>query len=74
MSCADPAVVSEQNAGATYYVFCTSMSHVWKTTDWQHFSDVRSATQFDLTGMSTNGQHIGSWWAPGVIYAPALAE
>lgn len=70
MPCADPAVFSERNAGQVFYVFCTSMSHVWKTTDWQHFTDVRSSTTFTLTGLSANGQSVGSWWAPGIIYAP----
>lgn len=74
MPCADPAVISEANAGQTYYVYCTSMGHVWKTTDWVSFSDVRSAVQFDLTGMSANGQQMGSWWAPALLYAPGLQE
>ena len=25
-------------------------------------------------GLSTSGQHIGAWWAPGIVYAPGLAE
>lgn len=74
MPCADPAVVSEDDAGRVYYVFCTGMSHVWTTSDWVHFRDVRSSTTFDLTGMSTNGRRMGSWWAPGVIFAPALGR
>jgi hypothetical protein len=74
MPCADPAVFSDSNAGRTFYVYCTGMSHVWKTSDWAQFTDLRSATQFDLTGMSANGKHIGSWWAPGIVYAPTLAE
>lgn len=72
MPCADPAVVSEEDAGRVYYVFCTGMSHVWTTSNWVDFHDARSSTAFDLSGMSANGRHIGSWWAPGVIYAPAL--
>ena len=65
---------SATNGAQTFYVYCTGMSHVWKTTDWTHFTDVRSSTQFDLTGMSANGKHIGSWWAPGIVYAPGMAE
>jgi hypothetical protein len=72
MPCADPAVVSEDDARRVYYVFCTGMSHVWTTSNWVDFHDVRSSTTFDLGGMSANGRHIGSWWAPGVIYTPAL--
>jgi hypothetical protein len=72
MPCADPTVFSERDAGATWFVYCTSMSHVWRTTDWVSFTDERSATRFDLTGMSANGQMMGSWWAPGIIYAPDL--
>ncbi len=72
MPCADPAVVSEDDARSVYYVFCTGMTHVWTTSDWVEFHDVRASTSFVLTGMSSNGAHMGSWWAPGVIYAPAL--
>ena len=74
MACADPAVISTADAGQTFYVYCTGMSHVWKTTDWTHFSNVRSTTTFDLTGMTANGKHIGSWWAPGIVYAPGAAQ
>jgi hypothetical protein len=72
MPCADPAVFSEGGADATFFVYCTGMSHVWKTSDWATFSDVKASAQFDLTGMSANGQKIGSWWAPGIVYAPNL--
>ncbi len=72
MPCADPTVFSENDAEATFYVYCTGMSHVWRTSDWVHFSDQRSATRFDLTGLSANGQHIGAWWAPGIAWAPNL--
>ncbi len=74
MPCADPAVVSENDASKVFYVFCTSMSHVWKTTDWVNFVDVRSSVTFTLTGMSDNGKSIGSWWAPGLVYSKALDE
>jgi hypothetical protein len=74
MPCADPAVVSETNASKVFYVYCTSMSHVWKTTDWISFSDVRSSVTFTLTGLSANGKEIGSWWAPGLVYSPALKK
>ena len=50
------------------------MSHVWKTTDWVHFTNIRSSVNFVLTGMSSNGQHISSWWAPGLLYAPGLNQ
>ncbi len=72
MPCADPAIVSENDAGKVFYVYCTSMSHVWKTTDWVNFSDVRSSVTFTLTGMADNGKAIGSWWAPGLVYSKAL--
>ncbi|MGZ3419079.1 MAG: family 43 glycosylhydrolase, partial [Polyangiales bacterium] len=74
MPCADPAVVSENDAGKVFYVYCTSMSHVWKTTDWISFSDVRSSVTFNLGGLSANGKEIGSWWAPGLVYSPALEK
>ncbi len=74
MPCADPAVVSEGNLGKVFYVYCTSMSHVWKTTDWASFSDVRASVTFTLAGLSANGKELGSWWAPGVVYAPALKQ
>lgn len=72
MPCADPALVSVRNADATFYVYCTGMAHVWRTSDWVRFDDVRPTTRFDLGGMSDNGRQIGSWWAPGVVYAPDL--
>jgi hypothetical protein len=72
MPCADPAVVSERNQAQVFYVFCTGMGRVWKTSNWVTFSDVRSSVTFDLTGMPANGRTLGSWWAPGVIWAPAL--
>jgi hypothetical protein len=72
MPCADPAVVSEDGAARVYYVYCTGMGHVWTTSDWVDFRDVRSSTTFDLAGMSANGRSMGSWWAPGVIYAPSV--
>jgi hypothetical protein len=72
MPCADPAVVSEKGAGKVFYVYCTSMSHVWKTSDWYSFSDVRSSVTFNLGGMSANGKEIGGWWAPGIVYSSAL--
>lgn len=65
---------SEAGANQTFYVYCTSMSHVWKTSDWVHFTDERSNTQFDFAGMSTNGKSTGSWWAPGIVYDPASSE
>lgn len=74
LPCADPAVVSERNAGQVFYVYCTSMTHVWKTTNWVTFSDVRSTVTFDLAGMSANGKQLGSWWAPGLVYAPAIQK
>src|SRR4051812_28459469 len=74
MPCADPAVVSEGGANQLFYVYCTSMSHVWKTADWVHFSDVRSTVTFTLTGMSANGKTLGAWWAPGIVYSPALNQ
>ncbi len=74
LPCADPAVVSEGGAGQVFYVYCTSMDHVWKTTNWVSFADVRSSVTFDLTGMSVNGRQLGSWWAPGIVYAAALQE
>lgn len=74
LPCADPAVVSENGAGKVFYVYCTGMSHVWKTSDWFTFSDVRSSVTFNLGGMSANGKEIGSWWAPGVVYSPALKK
>lgn len=74
MSCADPAVFSEQDAKQTYYVYCTGMGHVWKTSDWVHFTNVKSQVSFVLTGLGTNGQKTGQWWAPGIVYAPGLAE
>ena len=74
LPCADPAVVSENDAGKLFFVYCTSMSHVWKTADWITFSDVRASVTFTLTGMSANGKEIGSWWAPGIVYSPALKK
>jgi hypothetical protein len=74
MPCADPAVVSENGASKVFYVYCTSMSHVWKTSDWISFSDVRSSVTFNLAGLSANGKEIGSWWAPGIVYSPALKK
>jgi hypothetical protein len=74
MPCADPAVVSERNEGRVYYVFCTGMAHLWTTSDWVAFRDVSGSTTFDLAGMSTEGRRMGAWWAPGVIYAPALSR
>lgn len=67
-------MVSELGANQVFYVFCTSMSHVWKTSDWTHFTDVRSQTTFSFGSLSTNGQKVGSWWAPGVLYAAALQQ
>ncbi|MBL8683995.1 MAG: family 43 glycosylhydrolase [Myxococcales bacterium] len=72
MPCADPTLFSERNNNAVYFVYCTSMAHVWRTSDWVTFSDERRRTDFDLTGMSANGREIGSWWAPGVIFVPEL--
>jgi hypothetical protein len=74
LKCADPAVVSEGGAGQTSFVFCTGMSHVWKTSDWVHFVDARASVTFDLSGMSTNGKKLGAWWAPGVVYSAALQQ
>lgn len=74
LPCADPAVVSENAAGKVFYVFCTSMSHVWKTSDWVSFTDVRSSVSFVLAGLSENGKAIGSWWAPGVVYSAPLKK
>jgi len=72
MPCADPAIVSERNERRVYYVYCTSMSRIWRTEDWDHFQNVRSDTDFRLAGMSTKGQMMGAWWAPSVLYAPGL--
>jgi|GEM_PF-2220783 len=74
MQCADPALFSAANAEGTYYAYCTGMAHVWTTSDWARFDDRRSATRFDLTGMSANGRELGSWWAPGIVYAPDLRQ
>ena len=74
LPCADPAVVSEAGLDQTFFVFCTGMSHVWKTTDWVRFSDVRAQTTFVMGALSTNGQRTGAWWAPGVLYSPALQQ
>ncbi len=74
LPCADPAVVSETGAGQIFYVYCTSMSHVWRTTNWVTFTDVRSSVTFDVSAMSANGKLLGSWWAPGIIYAPAIQK
>lgn len=71
MPCADPAVFSEGGKESTYYVYCTGMSHVWKTADWAHYTDERANTTFNLAGMSANGMAMGSWWAPGIVYAGA---
>jgi hypothetical protein len=72
MPCADPAVFSATNAGGTFYVYCTSVAHVWRTSDWVSFTDVRHTTSYDLTGMSANGRVQHSWWAPGILYDPDL--
>ncbi len=74
LPCADPAVVSENDAGKVHYVFCTSMSHVWRTSDWVSFADVRSSVSFALGGLSDNGKEIGGWWAPGLVYSAALKK
>lgn len=74
MPCADPAIVSENGASKVFYVYCTSMSHVWKTSDWVSFTDVRSSVDFTLAGLSDNGKSIGSWWAPGLVYSKALDQ
>lgn len=74
MPCADPALFSAANAEGTYYAYCTGMSHVWVTSDWARFDDRRSATRFDLAGMSANGRELGSWWAPGIVWAPDLRQ
>lgn len=70
LPCADPTVFSRQNLKATYYVYCTSMSHVWKTSDWISFKDVRDEVDFNNAGLPENGKKIGSWWAPSIVYAP----
>jgi hypothetical protein len=72
MPCADPALFSAANAEGTYYAYCTGMSHVWTTSDWARFDDRRAATRFNLDGMPANGRALGSWWAPGIVYAPDL--
>jgi hypothetical protein len=72
MPCADPGVVSDKGASKTFFVYCTSMSHVWSTTDWVHFTDVRSSVTFDIAAMSANGKKMGAWWAPGVVYSASL--
>lgn len=72
MPCADPTVFSTRNNGNEWWVYCTSMAHVWHTSDWSSFTDERRMTDFDLTGMSANGREIGSWWAPGIIFVPEL--
>ncbi len=72
LPCADPALFSAQGARGTYYAYCTGMAHVWSTSDWARFDDLRASTRFDLTGMSANGRQMGSWWAPDVVYAPDL--
>ena len=74
MPCADPTVFSQNGADNVFFAYCTSMSHVWRTSDWVNFSDQRSSTRFDLTGMSANGMEMGSWWAPGIVYAPDLSK
>lgn len=70
LPCADPTVFSKQNLKATYYVYCTSMSHVFRTSDWTTFTDVRDDVSFNNTGLPENGKKIGSWWAPSIVYAP----
>lgn len=74
LPCADPAVVSEKDAGKVFYVYCTGMAHVWKTTDWVTFSDVRAGVKLDLAGLSANGKSVGAWWAPGVAFSKARGE
>ena len=71
MPCADPSVVSVRNEGADFYIFCTGMLHVWHTTDWTQFNDVRSSTVFSLAGVGARGQSVVWWWAPSVIYDDA---
>lgn len=72
MPCADPALFSATNSDVTYYAYCTGMSHVWATSDWARFDDRRAATRFDLTGLHANARAMGSWWAPGIVYAPDM--
>jgi hypothetical protein len=74
MPCADPAVFSAKNRKQTFFVYCTGMSHVWKTSDWSHFTDVRAQVSFDISQMNPHGQAVGSWWAPSIVWAPGLAE
>lgn len=65
LACADPTVVREHGT-QTDYVYCTGMSHVWKTSDWKSFSDVRKQVSFDASSL----EGAGSWWAPTIIYDP----
>ena len=66
LACADPTVIREHGT-ANDYVYCTGMSHVWKTADWKSFSDVRSQVSFDAGSL----EGAGSWWAPTIAWDAA---
>lgn len=74
LACADPTVISTHDAGQTFYVFCTSMHHVWKTTDWTHFTDERASLTFAFGAMHPAGKQTGSWWAPSIAWDAAHAR
>lgn len=70
LPCADPTVFSQRNREATWFIYCTGMRHVYRTTDWAHFAELGPSLHYSLDGLSAAAQEIHSWWAPSVTYDP----
>jgi hypothetical protein len=68
LPCPDPAVFSEKNQGQVHYVYCTGLGRVWRTTDWNTFTDVRPSVSFNVGEMPAASQQLSKWWAPAVAY------
>ena len=69
MDCADPAAVE---SSGTWYVYCTSMGHLWTTADsFKTFKDEHASLAFATAPASNTEAHSfgghGAWWAPTVV-------
>ncbi|HEY1960182.1 MAG TPA: family 43 glycosylhydrolase [Polyangiaceae bacterium] len=71
MPCADPAPISTANDEKTWFVYCTGMNHVWKTSDWTSFSDAASSLVFHFGSLNALGRNTNTWWAPSILYLPS---
>jgi hypothetical protein len=74
LPCADPTVLADHAQPSTVYVFCTGMRHVWKTSDWTHFTDEHPGLVLNVSAMPALGRNSASWWAPTAIYDDAHSQ